>query len=149
MIPGLENAEFFRLGAIHRNTFINAPQLLNRDLSLKSRPEIFFAGQMIGVEGYVESSAMGLVAGLSALCRLKGDSFPVPPVETAVGALLEYVSGKEGSYQPMNINFGLLPGTGERIRDKKKRNANTIQRALELQEHWLEGIRQYRRPEPA
>lgn len=149
MIPGLENAEFFRLGAIHRNTFINAPQLLNRDLSLKSRPEIFFAGQMIGVEGYVESSAMGLVAGLSALCRLKGDSFPVPPVETAVGALLEYVSGKEGSYQPMNINFGLLPGTGERIRDKKKRNANTIQRALELQEQWLEGIRQYRRPKPA
>ncbi|MDH5790313.1 MAG: methylenetetrahydrofolate--tRNA-(uracil(54)-C(5))-methyltransferase (FADH(2)-oxidizing) TrmFO, partial [Nitrospinota bacterium] len=87
MIPGLENAEFFRLGAIHRNTFINAPQLLSEDLSLKSHPNIFFAGQVVGVEGYVESSAMGLVASLSAMSRLKGIPLALPPVETAIGSL--------------------------------------------------------------
>ncbi len=137
MIPGLENAEFFRLGAIHRNTFINAPQLLSWDLSLKSHPNIFFAGQIVGVEGYVESSAMGLVASLSAMCRLKGTTFSPPPVETAIGALLQYVTCKEGNYQPMNINFGLFSGPEIRIRDKKKRNQHIIHRALEMQERWL------------
>ena len=152
MIPGLENAEFFRLGAIHRNTFINAPQLLSGDLSLKSHPDIFFAGQIIGVEGYVESSAMGLVASLSAMCRLKGTGFSPPPPETALGVLLQYVTGKEGNYQPMNINFGLFSGLEMRIRDKKKRNQNIIQRALAGQEKWLaglEGIKQYKRPKLA
>ena len=144
MIPGLENAEFFRLGAIHRNTFINAPQLLSGDLSLKSHPNIFFAGQIIGVEGYVESSAMGLVASLSAMSRLNGVPFSPPPAETAIGALLQYVSGKEGNYQPMNINFGLFLGPEIRIRDKKKRNQHIIDRALEMQEKWLvslEGVK--------
>ena len=152
MIPGLENAEFFRLGAIHRNTFINAPQLLSWDLSLKSHPNIFFAGQVVGVEGYVESSAMGLVASLSAMCRLKGTAFSSPPAETAIGALLQYVTSKEGNYQPMNINFGLFSGPEIRIRDKKKRNQHIIHRALEMQERWLvslKGIRRYRRPKPA
>lgn len=152
MIPGLENAEFFRLGAIHRNTFINAPQLLNRNLSLKSRQDIFFAGQIIGVEGYVESCAMGLIAGLGAAGIMKNVGISCPPGETAVGALLDYVSGKEGNYQPMNINFGLFSGTGERIRDKKKRNQSIIRRALERQEMWLaglEGLRQYKQPKPA
>ncbi len=152
MIPGLENAEFFRLGAIHRNTFINAPQLLSGDLSLKSHPNIFFAGQIVGVEGYLESSAMGLVASLSALSRLQGAAFSPPPEETALGALLKYVSGKEGNYQPMNINFGLFSGPEIRIRDKKKRNQNIIRRALDMQERWLaslEGIKRYRRPKPA
>jgi len=152
MIPGLENAEFFRLGAIHRNTFINAPQLLSWDLSLKSHPNIFFAGQVVGVEGYVESSAMGLVASLSAMCRLKGTSFSSPPAETAIGALLQYVTSKEGNYQPMNINFGLFSGPEIRIRDKKKRNQHIIHRALEMQERWLvtlKGIKRYRRPKPA
>ena len=152
MIPGLENAEFFRLGAIHRNTFINAPQLLSGDLSLKSHPNIFFAGQIIGVEGYVESSAMGLVASLSAMCRLKGTSFSPPPAETAIGALLDYVTGKEGNFQPMNINFGLFLGPEIRIRDKKARNQHIIDRAFEMQEKWLvnlEGVKRYRRPKPA
>jgi methylenetetrahydrofolate--tRNA-(uracil-5-)-methyltransferase len=152
MIPGLENAEFFRLGAIHRNTFINAPQLLSWDLSLKSHPNIFFAGQVVGVEGYVESSAMGLVASLSAMCRLKGTSFSSPPAETAIGSLLQYVTSKEGNYQPMNINFGLFSGPEIRIRDKKKRNQHIIHRALEMQERWLvslKGIKRYRRPKPA
>ncbi len=141
MIPGLENAEFFRLGAIHRNTFINAPQLLSWDLSLKSHPNIFFAGQVVGVEGYVESSAMGLVASLSAMCRLNGTAFSPPPVETAIGALLQYVTGKEGNYQPMNINFGLFSGPEIRIRDKKKRNQHIIHRALEMQERWLVSLK--------
>ncbi|MDH5761890.1 MAG: methylenetetrahydrofolate--tRNA-(uracil(54)-C(5))-methyltransferase (FADH(2)-oxidizing) TrmFO [Nitrospinota bacterium] len=152
MIPGLENAEFFRLGAIHRNTFINAPQLLSGDLSLKSHPDIFFAGQIIGVEGYVESSAMGLVASLNAMGRLKGIALTPPPPETAIGALCQYVTGKEGNYQPMNINFGLFSGLEMRIRDKKKRNENIILRALAGQEKWLAGledIKQYRRPKPA
>ena len=140
MIPGLENAEFFRLGAIHRNTFINAPQLLSGDLSLKNHPNIFFAGQIIGVEGYVESSAMGLVASLSAMSRLNGISFTPPPAETAIGTLLQYVTTKEGSYQPMNINFGLFLGPEIRIRDKKKRNQHIIDRALEMQEKWLVGL---------
>jgi len=152
MIPGLEHAEFFRLGAIHRNTFINAPELLNGALSLKSHPDIFFAGQIVGVEGYVESSAMGLVASLSAMARLKGTALIPPPEETAIGALLNYVAGKEGNYQPMNINFGLFSGPEMRIRDKKKRNQSIIRRALERQERWLvnlEGIKRYRRPKPA
>jgi len=152
MIPGLENAEFFRLGAIHRNTFINAPQLLSGDLSLKSHPNIFFAGQVVGVEGYVESSAMGLVASLSAMSRLKGTGFSLPPAETAIGALLQYVTGKVGNYQPMNINFGLFLGPEMRIRDKKQRNQHIFDRALNMQARWLEslnGIKQYRRPKPA
>ncbi len=152
MIPGLENAEFFRLGAIHRNTFINAPQLLSGDLSLSSHPNIFFAGQIVGVEGYVESSAMGLVASLSAMCRLKGTAFSPPPAETAIGTLLQYVTGKEGNYQPMNINFGLFLGPEMRIRDKKTRNQHIIDRALKMQERWLvslEGIKRYRRLKPA
>ena len=137
MIPGLEGAEFFRLGAIHRNTFINAPQLLSGDLSLKSHPNIFFAGQITGVEGYVESSAMGWVASLGALSRLNGAPFSPPPAETAIGALLQYVTGKEGNFQPMNVNFGLFLGPEIRIRDKKKRNQHIIDRALKMQERWL------------
>jgi len=151
-IPGLENAEFFRLGAIHRNTYIDAPQLLSGDLSLKSHPNIFFAGQIVGVEGYVESSAMGLIASLSAMARLQGTALISPPAETAIGALLKYVTGKEGNYQPMNINFGLFSGPEMRVRDKKTRNQNIVRRALEMQEKWLadlEGIKQYRRPKPA
>lgn len=151
-IPGLENAEFFRLGAIHRNTYIDAPQLLSGDLSLKSHPNIFFAGQIVGVEGYVESSAMGLIASLSAMARLQGTALISPPADTAIGALLQYVTGKEGNYQPMNINFGLFSGLEMRVRDKKTRNQNIVRRALVMQEKWLadlEEIKQYRRPKPA
>ncbi|NIQ01673.1 MAG: methylenetetrahydrofolate--tRNA-(uracil(54)-C(5))-methyltransferase (FADH(2)-oxidizing) TrmFO [Nitrospinaceae bacterium] len=151
-IPGLASAEFFRLGAIHRNTYLKAPELLSRDLSLKTHPHLWFAGQMIGVEGYVESCATGLMAALSALSRLQGADFAGPPIETALGALLEYVTGKDGDYQPMNINFGLFPGLEPRIRDKKKRNQKILQRALDKQKIWLkalEGVKQYRRPKPA
>ena len=141
MIPGLENAEFFRFGAIHRNTFINSPQLLSPDLSLKKNPSLFFAGQIVGVEGYVESCAMGLVAGLGALSRVKGESVPLPPRDTAMGALLSHVTEPgRGDFQPMNINFGLFPVEEMKIRDKKERNRKIIQHALDCQAEWMQSL---------
>jgi methylenetetrahydrofolate--tRNA-(uracil-5-)-methyltransferase len=111
MIPGLENASFARLGGIHRNTFINSPTLLDREMRLRSRPGIRFAGQITGVEGYVESAAMGLLAGRLAAAEALGRHLPPPPPETATGALLHHITG--GAYartfQPMNVNFGLFP----------------------------------------
>lgn len=110
-IPGLENAEFARLGGLHRNTFIRSPVLLDRELRLKARPNLRFAGQITGCEGYVESSAIGLIAGRFAAAELAGRSLPTPPVETALGALLSHITGgaEADSYQPMNVNFGLFP----------------------------------------
>ena len=104
LIPGLEKAEFFRYGAIHRNTYINSPELLNPNLSLKEHPDLYFAGQIVGVEGYVESCAMGLIAGLAAARKIRGESFTLPPRKTAIGSLLSHVSEKpSGKFQPMNI----------------------------------------------
>ncbi|NOU02771.1 MAG: methylenetetrahydrofolate--tRNA-(uracil(54)-C(5))-methyltransferase (FADH(2)-oxidizing) TrmFO [Novosphingobium sp.] len=110
-IPGLENAEFARLGGLHRNTFLNSPQLLDRQLRLKSAPHIRFAGQITGCEGYVESSAVGLMAGMMAAAELVGRTWTAPPRTTALGALLAHITGdaEAESYQPMNINFGLFP----------------------------------------
>lgn len=138
MIPGLENAEIFRFGAIHRNTFINSPKLLAGDLSLKKDSHIFLAGQIIGVEGYVESCAMGCIASLSALSRLNRKQFVPPPRDTAMGALLHYVTEyPKDNFQPMNINFGLFKRTEVKIRDKKLRNQSIIQRAEISQTSWL------------
>ena len=111
LIPGLEQATFARLGGIHRNTFINAPKVLDANLRLKSQPNLRFAGQITGVEGYVESAAMGMLAGRMAAAEVKGDTFVTPPPETALGALLAHVSGgaNPDTYQPMNVNFGLFP----------------------------------------
>ena len=111
MIPGLENASFARLGGIHRNTFINSPTLLDDQMRLKSRPNIRFAGQITGVEGYVESAAMGLVAGRMAAAELQGRALPPPSPETAMGALITNISGgaEAKTFQPMNVNFGLFP----------------------------------------
>lgn len=110
LIPGLENAEFVRYGVMHRNTFLNAPQVLKADFSLKSKPEFFFAGQMTGVEGYVESAASGLLAGLNAWRRLSQLPTLVFPFETALGGLARHLEGSPSdNFQPMNINFGLLP----------------------------------------
>jgi methylenetetrahydrofolate--tRNA-(uracil-5-)-methyltransferase len=111
MIPGLENAVFARLGGLHRNTFINSPLLLDEQLRLKSRPGIRFAGQITGVEGYVESTAMGLLAGLFAAAESKGETLAPPPRETALGALLAHITGNANieTFQPMNVNFGLFP----------------------------------------
>lgn len=111
MIPGLENASFARLGGIHRNTFINSPTLLDGQMRLKSRPYIRFAGQITGVEGYVESAAMGLLAGRMAASQLLGRDLPPPPPETAMGALVTHITGgaEAKTFQPMNVNFGLFP----------------------------------------
>ncbi len=111
MIPGMENASFARLGGIHRNTFINSPTLLDDQMRLKSRPNIRFAGQITGVEGYVESAAMGLLAGRMAAAELLGRNLPPPPQGTAMGALIHHITGgaEAKTFQPMNVNFGLFP----------------------------------------
>ena len=138
MIPGLERAEIFRYGAIHRNTFINAPKVLSSGLSLETNPRVFFAGQIVGVEGYVESCAMGLMASLSALDFSRGKKFIIPPPASAIGSLLKYVTeNKKGKYQPMNINFGLLPGLEIKIRDKKLRNQALVERGLAAMSEWM------------
>ncbi len=136
-IPGLENAEFIRLGGIHRNTFINSPTLLDSELRLKSAPHIRFAGQITGVEGYVESAASGLMAGLFAAAELCGERVQLPPVETAIGALMAHVTGgaNADSFQPMNVNFGLLPPLTERI-PKKARKEAYCTRAMEAFKPW-------------
>lgn len=132
MIPGLAGAEFVRYGVMHRNTFLNSPRLLNGDFSLRERPELFFAGQMTGVEGYMESAASGLMAGLNLARRLKGQKPLILPEETMIGALSRYVSGYAGKdFQPMGANFGILPPLPERIRDKRERYARLSRRALE------------------
>ncbi|MBV8820707.1 MAG: methylenetetrahydrofolate--tRNA-(uracil(54)-C(5))-methyltransferase (FADH(2)-oxidizing) TrmFO [Acidobacteriaceae bacterium] len=136
MIPGLENAEFLRYGQIHRNTYINAPLLLNRTLNLRSRPEVFFAGQICGVEGYVESIATGLLAARHAISLANGEEPRPLPRETALGSLCEYVCGADPRhYQPANITFDLLPALDDATRrkfrhDKKARHAEVCRRAL-------------------
>ncbi|TAG30637.1 MAG: methylenetetrahydrofolate--tRNA-(uracil(54)-C(5))-methyltransferase (FADH(2)-oxidizing) TrmFO [Rhodobacterales bacterium] len=111
MIPGLQDASFARLGGIHRNTFINSPTLLDHQLRLKTHPHLRFAGQITGVEGYVESAAMGLLAGRMAAAEIKGETLPPPPPETAMGALVTHITGgaEAKTFQPMNVNFGLFP----------------------------------------
>jgi len=127
MIPGLENAEFARLGGLHRNTFINSPRLLDKQLRLKVMPRIRFAGQITGCEGYVESAAVGLIAGRLAACERLGIEMLLPPPTTALGAILSHITGgaEAETFQPMNVNFGLFPDiiTKARGRDKKKEMA--------------------------
>jgi methylenetetrahydrofolate--tRNA-(uracil-5-)-methyltransferase len=132
MIPGLENAEFVRLGVMHRNTYIHSPSLLLPTLQMREHPRIHFAGQIVGVEGYLESAAMGLVAGLNAARKAHEEAPVVFPVETVLGSLTQYVSAYEGkTFAPMNSCWGLLPPLeGVRIRDKKERGAAMAARAL-------------------
>ncbi|MBO6797015.1 methylenetetrahydrofolate--tRNA-(uracil(54)-C(5))-methyltransferase (FADH(2)-oxidizing) TrmFO [Maricaulis sp.] len=155
MIPGLEDAQFARLGGIHRNTFMNSPRLLDKQLRLKSQPRLRFAGQLIGVEGYVESAAMGLMAGRFAAAERLGETVTPPPETTAMGALIEHVTGGhldtgKGSFQPMNVNFGLFPQMvapsrdedGNRLRGKAKgvaRKKLMAKRALEDIAGWRDG----------
>ena len=126
-IPGLENANFARLGGIHRNSFINSPQLLDRELRLKSRPNIRFAGQITGCEGYVESAATGLIAALFASAELKGAALQAPPLETAFGALLNHITdgADADTFQPMNVNFGLMPPIGGHAKKADRKRAYT------------------------
>ena len=153
-IPGLENAVFARLGGIHRNTFINSPVLLNEQLQLKAAPHLRFAGQIMGVEGYVESAALGIITGRMAAAQALGKTYPAPPLTTALGALVEhvtggYLTGPKSKFQPMNINFGLFPpiedlvyrdDDGERIRGKNKtrfRKSKFAERALKDIMDWV------------
>ncbi|HEX7782091.1 MAG TPA: methylenetetrahydrofolate--tRNA-(uracil(54)-C(5))-methyltransferase (FADH(2)-oxidizing) TrmFO [Sphingobium sp.] len=136
-IPGLEKAEFARLGGLHRNTFIQSPKLLDQELRLTTAPHIRFAGQITGCEGYVESSAVGLLAGLFAAAELGGKKVATPPGTTALGALLGHITGgaDADSYQPMNVNFGLFPPMAD-IRKKQRKEAMTS-RAAEALETWM------------
>ena len=137
-IPGLENAEFARLGGLHRNTFLNSPELLDRQLRLKSAPHIRFAGQITGCEGYVESSAVGLLAGLMTAAQLAGAEWNAPPRTTALGALLSHITGDADaeSYQPMNVNFGLFPPPPAEIKKKQRKEAYTARAKVDLAQ-WL------------
>lgn len=140
-IPGLENAEFARLGGLHRNTFLNSPVLLDRQLRLKSAPHVRFAGQITGCEGYVESAAVGLMAGLMAAAELGGQTWQSPPRTTALGALLSHITGdaEAETYQPMNVNFGLFPPPGEEVKKKQRKEAYTERAKADMAE-WLAGV---------
>jgi len=135
MIPGLENAEFLRYGVMHRNTYLNSPDLLEADYSMTERPNVFFAGQITGVEGYVESTSSGMVAGINAARRAMGEDSIIFPDITMIGALAHYASGYEGkNFQPSNANFGIIRPHEQEIRRKGERNAAYVKRATE----WME-----------
>ncbi len=138
MIPGLERAEFLRYGQVHRNTYINGPALLNDTLQLRAAPNIFFAGQISGVEGYVESIATGLIAGRSAAGLALGEAPRSFPRQTALGSLCAYVSGADpANYQPANITFDLLPKLEHPPRDRQQRHTQVCQQALASLEEFL------------
>ena len=137
MIPALANAEFVRYGVMHRNTYLDSPRLLAHDFSLKSDPRIFFAGQMTGVEGYIESAMSGLVAGIACFKRLKGEKLPPFPRETGIGALTAYISSENADFQPMNVNFGILPDTEVHIRDKKEKRRRLSERSAEALKRYI------------
>ncbi|MBN1364334.1 MAG: methylenetetrahydrofolate--tRNA-(uracil(54)-C(5))-methyltransferase (FADH(2)-oxidizing) TrmFO [Syntrophaceae bacterium] len=139
LIPGLENAQFARYGSIHRNTYINSPALLFPSLQLKTSENIFFAGQLTGVEGYAESAAMGLLAGLNTAFIIEESKLQPPPVQTAIGALLNYITSFQHAdkFQPMNINFGLLETfPGKKIK-KKERHSLLVNRSLQSLNDWI------------
>lgn len=130
LIPGLENAEFVKYGVMHRNTFINSPELLDNTYNLKAKSNIYFAGQITGVEGYVESIASGLVAGLNAVAKFNNTEKITFPNETVIGALSSYISTENTKFQPMNANFGILPPLEEKVKDKVQRYTKMAERAL-------------------
>ena len=140
LIPGLKNAEFLRYGVMHRNTYINSPKKLNPTNQLKRNPNIFFAGQITGVEGYVESMASGILAGINAVKLLKNEELIVFPRETALGSLLDYITTPlpKGDFQPMNMNFGLLPKLNIRIKSKQERYEKVAEIALNSMKAFLE-----------
>ncbi|MDD5104562.1 MAG: methylenetetrahydrofolate--tRNA-(uracil(54)-C(5))-methyltransferase (FADH(2)-oxidizing) TrmFO [Desulfuromonadaceae bacterium] len=140
MIPGLERAEFVRLGSMHRNTFINAPALLEATQQLKNEPRLFFAGQITGVEGYVESAGSGFLAGISAAAVAHGKPVPLPPPETALGALIGHITNADVKhFQPMNVNYGLFPELPGKIK-RKERRQKLAERALAALEGWKQGL---------
>ncbi|MDB4878728.1 MAG: gid [Gemmatimonadetes bacterium] len=137
MIPGLENAEFLRFGSIHRNSYLNAPAALSPHLALKDDPQVLFAGQLTGVEGYTESTATGLLAGINLSRLLAGEEPVIPPPTTMLGALYRYMREADPKhFQPMNANFGLVDDLGVRLRDKREKKQRTADRALEHMAAW-------------
>ena len=139
-IPGLQNAEFIKYGVMHRNTYINSPELLDETYNLKKNSNIYFAGQITGVEGYVESIASGMVAGINAVLKMREKEKIAFPKETVIGALANYISMQNKNFQPMNANFGILPELDEKIRDKKQRYETMAKRSIKnitiiLQKH--------------
>ncbi len=139
LIPGLENAQFARMGSIHRNTYINSPALLQPSLQLKNNPRILFAGQITGVEGYMESTAMGLLAGLNAAAILEGKNLQPPPPATAIGALLHYITSpaSAANFQPMNINFGILEHLPVKRMKKKDKHLLYVKQAMQALNNWM------------
>ena len=141
MIPGLEQAEFVRYGVMHRNTFLDSPRLLESDLSLKKRPEIYFAGQITGVEGYVESAASGILAGHNLARRLRGEQPLQLPLDCMLGALVHYISDPSVSdFQPMGANMGILPPLPEKIKGKAERYGALAARAMQDLEQTLRDL---------
>ncbi len=141
LIPGLENAEIVRYGVMHRNTFINSPKVLKATYQFKNRDDLFFAGQMTGVEGYVESAASGLIAGINAARFVLGESPVKFPEETAMGSMAHYITTTNAkNFQPMNANFGLLPGLPEKIKNKQERNERLASRALETIQKFMKNL---------
>ena len=140
MIPGLENAEFVRYGVMHRNTFLDAPRVLDAGLFLKEHPNVFFAGQITGFEGYMESAACGLLAARSIYARLEGRQLPPPPVDTMCGALIQYLTTENKHFQPMGANMGILPPlpAESRPRDKRLRYMAVAERAVASFQQWLD-----------
>ena len=140
MIPGLEHAEFVRYGVMHRNTFLDSPQVLTEQQFLKDHPNVFFAGQITGFEGYMESAASGLLAARQILARLQGRTLPPPPAETMCGALLRYITTPNKDFQPMGANMGILPRTPDidAIRDKRERYAALSRAAQRAMNEWVE-----------
>lgn len=132
MIPGLENAEFVRYGVMHRNTFINSPNVLNCFYQCKQNGKIFFAGQITGVEGYIESASSGMVAGINMAKLVSGEKMTDFPKETATGGLCHYISDSSvKNFQPMNVTFGIITPCDKKIRKKREKNAYIAQRAIE------------------
>jgi methylenetetrahydrofolate--tRNA-(uracil-5-)-methyltransferase len=141
MIPGLEQAEFVRFGMVHRNTYVNGPDVLDETWQVRRRPTLFFAGQMSGVEGYVESAASGLIAGLNAAAMAKSEPFSAPPRTTAIGALAYYVSHADPKhYEPSNITFGIMPPLDKAPKDKLKKKLAIAERGLRDLERWQQKL---------
>jgi methylenetetrahydrofolate--tRNA-(uracil-5-)-methyltransferase len=145
VIPGLENAEFLRFGQIHRNSYVNSPRLLHPTLQTRKNPGLFFAGQVCGVEGYVESIATGLLAGINASRLTQGLEPLSPPRSTACGSLVSYIAGADpGDFQPVNISFGLLAEASSREmsrrRDRKERHRLQAEEALKRMDEWIESL---------
>ena len=147
LIPGLRGAEVLRFGSVHRNTFITAPALLRETLQFRGDAGVYFAGQLTGVEGYLESAATGILAGINAVRLSRGDGLVCPPPTSMLGALLRYITTAEPrTFQPINANFGLLPPLAQIVRKREERNRLLVERALADFHSWMPTLRE---PRPA